>query len=137
MAKRKPGKTAPKNRVKEALGNGNGTPNNVTKMPEPVNENPRIPATEADYLAAQLHQARSQLVAFKQTIITKDKALLQKDLQLLAKDEKILQLEIKMVDEQNASLREEHKLEFDKTIHKDDKTGEIYWLKPEEAPEQG
>ena len=42
-----------------------------------------------------------------------------------------------MVDEQNKILREEHGLKFDKTIHKDDVTGEVYWLAPEaEKPGQ-
>ena len=127
-----------KNRVKDALNGSNGSPKcSVTKMPEPATlADERIPATEADYLAAQLHQARSQLVQFKQTILAKDEAILQKDLQLIQKDKAILALEAKMVDEQNATLRTQHSLQFDKTIHKDDETGEVYWLKAEEAPKQ-
>jgi hypothetical protein len=137
MARKKArSKAAPRPRVKDAL-NGNGTPDNVTKMPEPKSaEGERVPATEADYLAAMLHQARSQLVQFKQALLAKDKQLLEKDLQLLGKDEKIFQLETKMVDDQNAMLRNNHALKFDQTIHKDDETGEVYWLKSKEAPKQ-
>lgn len=136
MARRK---NAGKNRIKEALKNGNDT----IKMPgveqpqEAPAEGERIPATEATYLAAQLHEVRSKLVNMRQVVIQKDQQLLQKENELLKKSAIILQLESKVVDEENRKLREEHGLKFDKTIHKDDETGEVYWLAQEKkAPTQ-
>lgn len=133
MAKKKAGRPV-KNRVKNALQKGNGAAvaeaDNTIKHPAVAAEaGERIPASKADYLAAQLHETRAQLVNMKKLLLQKDQILLQKDQALLQKEQAILNLEAKMIDEENRKLRDQHSLEFDKTIHMDDDTGEVYWLK--------
>jgi hypothetical protein len=109
-------------------GDGTGTHPEEPKMPEEAPTEKRIPATEADYLAAQLHEARSKLLELRGESLQKSKLLAQKDQIIIQREETILALEGKLLDIDQQKLRESHGLEFGRTLKRDDETGDVYWL---------
>jgi hypothetical protein len=88
----------------------------------------RMPATEAAYLAAELHEAKRRLLVMRNEVLGKAKQLVQKDQIILQREQTILQLETKIIEQENKLLRAAHGLDFGRTIHKDDVTGEVYYL---------
>lgn len=108
----------------------------VKSADKPVPPKTRTPATQADFLAAQLHEARTKLASARAELLDKAKLLLQKDQLLLQREQRILQLESAIVDEEYKKLRDTHGLALGRTIHRDDATGEVYWFGDAPANEQ-
>jgi len=88
----------------------------------------------ADYLAAQLHEAQSNIMDLRAAQMNMRQALLQKDQVILNLETRILNLEAKEVEKLKEQLRETHGLRMGRTMKKDEKTGEIFWLESEEQP---
>lgn len=86
------------------------------------------PATEANYLAAQIHELRVKIMNQRNELIEKAKSILQRDQIILQKDQVIAKMETAAAEEDNKQLRAEHGLAPGRTLHKDDVTGEVYWL---------
>lgn len=103
------------------------------KMKSMVNTD-RLPATEADWLAGQLHEARANNCELRTE-------LFDKELRLIEKDQKIIELRKELqtmradrinkatqeIGTKNAELREKHGLLVGRTLRRDDDTGEVYW----------
>ena len=106
--------------------------------------NGRIPGELSAYLAAQLHQVRDQLIESKALVLEKAKLAVAAQKIALEKDEKIIELEIRLLQAEartsgaeNVKLREDHGLELTIPIHRDEKTGDVYYLESEiEADEK-
>lgn len=96
-------------------------------------EQKKTPASVADYLAAQLHEAQGNIVDLRSNSISLRQALLQKDQIILNLEKKIFALEAQEVEKLKIQLREDHGLTFGRTLKKDDETGEVFWLETEEA----
>jgi len=96
------------------------------KTPEPK----MVEISEADYLAAQLHEARAQLLVLRGELLAKQRLLVQKDQIIVQREETILVLESRLIEQENAKLRETHNLDFGKTFHKEEETGKVYWVEP-------
>jgi len=133
----------PNNRVKGHLPKVNGARTSMEKKPGTK----KVPASEAEYLAVSLHEARANLIEARATSFTKDKALLGKDDEIMVLRQELLKsqkechnlrikvaaINEKVLQEKNAELRETHGLAEGRTIHKDDVTGEVFWLEPVEV----
>lgn len=121
--------------------NRNGTPKNriaagqslPTPQPQPQSDQVRTPAGQEDWLAAQLHEARIKATNLRAELIEKTKQLLQRDQLLFVKEQQIHKLETVAMEAENKQLREAHGLALGRTIHKDDVTGEIYWMGEKKA----
>lgn len=100
--------------------------------PPEAEEPERIPATQADLLAVQLHQAREDKNTLRQQLLANQKQLVGLQTQVGALNQRILQLEMLADDKANTDLRKEHEFELGRSIHKDDETGDIYWLEAAE-----
>jgi len=110
--------------------------NVVTEESRPVEtaaSKKRTPATVADYLAAQLHEAQGNIMDLRTQAMSFRQVLLQKDQVILNLEKKILQLESREVEKLKEQLREDHGLAFGRTMEKNDETGEIFWVESEEA----
>jgi hypothetical protein len=80
----------------------------------------RIAATNEDYLAVQLHQARADCNDLRKALVAEKET----NLKLRAA---VAKLEIAAVERDNTELRKQHGLEMGRTIHRDDATGEVWW----------
>lgn len=134
MSKRRRKGNQMRNRMND---NNEGDLNKVNgAVPQEGNDQPeRIPANEQTWTAVQVHELRAEnidlqtkLLGKEQAIIEKDQMILQLRQQLLNEQNLRLRDERKKADEINAKLREEHNITLGRTLHKDDKTGEVYWL---------
>lgn len=108
---------------------------NVTPFKEAGAGVTKTPATLAAYLACALHEERGKHAVTRSEIIELKRAMLKKDQAILERDQKILGLELAAVEQDNEKLRETHGISFGRTIHKDDETGEVYWLDSPQKPE--
>jgi hypothetical protein len=104
-----------------------------TEITQEKPEQKKIPASVADYLAAQLHEAQGNIVDLRSNSISLRQALLQKDQIILNLEKKIFAMEAQEVEKLKIQLREDHGLTFGRTLKKDDETGEVFWLETEEA----
>lgn len=93
----------------------------------------RTPATKADYLAAQLHEAQGKLLDLRNEILGMRQQALQKDQVILQREQQILALEAREIERNKKRLRDEHGLAVGRTLEKDDETGEVFWLEPDES----
>jgi hypothetical protein len=98
----------------------------------------RITRSEVDYLAAELHACRDQLIDAKNKVLEKSMVAVKAQKLALAKDEAIIALEARLLQQEaqtttkaNIKLREKHGLLLDARLHKDDDTGEVYYLEEE------
>lgn len=87
----------------------------------------RVAATEADYLAVQLHQARAAAIELRKALITKEATVAEQQLTIGRLRQQLIQMEIAAEEKENTSLRKTFKLEMGKTIHRDEATGSVWW----------
>lgn len=99
---------------------------------EDSNAPKRIPAKKEDWYAAQTHQMRSAMLTQRKEILAKNKVIGQLQAQIATLEERLLPMEEEKLELENAKLRDEHGLDFGRTIHKDDKTGEVYFLEQQD-----
>jgi hypothetical protein len=112
-----------RNRIDDHNGKNGAMPKEADK-PSPT----KIPATQADWLASHLHEARLKITTIRAELIERTKQLISKDQRILQLENRILQLESANVDEENKELRAAHGLSLGRTLHRDDATGDVYWL---------
>ena len=94
----------------------------------------RVPASEADWLAGQLHEARANNCDLRNTLLQRDKSIIEKDQAIITLRQRLLKLTADNlnksndeVNKSNAELREKHGLVIGRTLRRDDVTGEVYW----------
>ena len=87
----------------------------------------KLAATEADFFAVALHQAREAKIELRRQLLAKEKKIVELQTQLGVANQTIMQLEISMDERDNAELRREHKFEVGRSIERDAVTGEIFW----------
>lgn len=95
----------------------------------------KIPAGPETWTAVQMHELRAENVELQAKLLEKDQIILAKEQAILALRQKLhvqqsknLDDVRKKADELNAKLREDYDITVGRTLHRDDKTGEIYWL---------
>lgn len=147
MANRRKRSPSVKNRIAKAQGstataNGgqNGGKSSQKSEGVPTVELVKIPATQADWLAAQLHESRGDIIDLKNALLAKDNILLEKDKEILSLKQIIHTLERKLADvrhsaleAKNDELRKEFGFELGRRIEKDDESGDVFWF--QEAPQ--
>jgi hypothetical protein len=94
--------------------------------------------SDADFLAAELHQQRVVNMELRKQVLQKNAQILKLQQTVIQKDEQLLAAEEKQLETNNTTLREKHGLRLGETLHKDDQTNEVYYLdeiEEKEAPE--
>ena len=85
-------------------------------------------ASIADFHAAQLHEAKGQIMELRAENLKLRQLLLQKE-------QVILNLERETSEKEKAQLRKDHGLALGRALHRDDKTGEVYWVEQSPTPQ--
>lgn len=93
----------------------------------------KVPASAEEYTAVQLHQARVETNTLRRQMIEQQKVNLQKDQAIAQLKSRILEMEIKAAEKDNLNLRGAYSLQDGKTIHRDESTGETFWLVEKDA----
>lgn len=104
--------------------------------------------TETEWLATLLHNEEALTNDLRRELLQKEQALVNAMVSNGKLQARILTLEIEAKEEAMKSLRTDYSIELGATIHKDDDTGEVYFLEDEgkaskpkaeevEKPEEG
>lgn len=122
------------NRINGAIPPGDGTPPGDGKKAGVK----KTPATQLEWLAAHLHQAREDVKVLRSNIVGRDKKLLAQEQTILLLRQKVLDYESQDADRQNAkadtenaALRDAYKLVLGRELKKED-DGSMFWIEPPE-----
>jgi len=103
-------------------------------MSETEIKKPKITkASKEEFLAVQLHQAREACNGLRQSLLVKEKQIADLSIEVGQLRQVVYQLETQATAQANASLRAEYKLEPNKTIQRDEATGDYVWIADEQS----
>jgi hypothetical protein len=98
----------------------------------------KIPATESDWMAVQLHVALDDQNALRKRLLQKEQELVSVRVAISQLEARILELETAAAEAAMVRLRRERNMSLNRRISKDEVTGEVYWVDgstpPVEAP---
>lgn len=109
---------------------GNGADADTTESAAPES----TPATEADYLAVQLHQAREASNELRKQLMGQEKQIVDLRTQLGVANQRIVGLDMANAARENADLIKERRFELGKSIVKNNETGEFSWVTANKVP---
>ena len=140
MSKRRRKEPRMRNRINTNGNDGDlGKINGATPVPAETTQE-RIPAAEGTWEAVQIHELRAENCDLQAKVLERDQLVIKKDQIILALREKLLGHEKKSLaslrekaNELNTKLRADHDIRVGGKLHKDDDTGQVFWLvdKPE------